>query len=104
MGIMRRGIGGAVLSAAVMMIAVLPAFAVTAGWRIVYHLPVQNGSTDTVAAITATGARDAWAAGGRLAVVNGQAAGRAGDVPLERDFVGPPSHSTKTPETNARKG
>ena len=49
--------------------------AATAGWQISYQLPVQNGDSDSVEAIAATGLGNAWAFGGQLDVVSGQAEG-----------------------------
>jgi hypothetical protein len=47
------------------------------GWNVVYTLPAQNGDTDTVEGIAATGPNNAWAVGGKLQVVGGQAEGVA---------------------------
>jgi hypothetical protein len=74
-GFLRRGVLGAAVSAAAIMLGSLPAAAATAGWRVAYHLPVQNGATDNVLAIAAIGPDNAWAAGGKLAVVSKQAEG-----------------------------
>jgi hypothetical protein len=55
--------------------AVAAGSAATSGWQISYRLPVQNGDTDSVNAIAATGSGNAWGFGGQLDVVNGQAEG-----------------------------
>lgn len=74
-GILRRTVLGAAFSATGIILASHPALAVTAGWRIAYHLPGQNGLTDTVSAIAATSTGNAWAVGGKLAIVHGNAEG-----------------------------
>jgi hypothetical protein len=45
------------------------------GWHLSFRLPFSNGSTESVVAIAALGRDDAWAVGGRLAVLNHQAFG-----------------------------
>ncbi len=45
------------------------------GWRLSYRLPFSNGTTESVTAIAALSRDDAWAVGGRLAIVNHQGVG-----------------------------
>lgn len=80
---MRVCVGRAVLAAGLGLaglgLAGAPAMAAgsaaTSGWQISYQLPVQNGDSDGVNAIAAVGGGNAWAFGGQLEVVSGQAEG-----------------------------
>lgn len=69
----------AVLSLAALSLAGTPALAAgstaATGWQISFQLPVQNGDSDSVTAVAAAGRRNAWAVGGQLEVVSGQAEG-----------------------------
>lgn len=79
MGIIRRTALGMTVGVIGLSLAGLPAAATAsaaaAGWQISYNLPSQNGGSDSVSAIAATGTSNAWALGGKLVVVQGQAQG-----------------------------
>ncbi len=68
--------GASAAGSGIAQAATSPARAAAAsGWHLSFRLPFSNGSTESVMSVAALGRDDAWAVGGRLAVLSHQAAG-----------------------------